>query len=143
MKLQRKGSHTVYDMKCHLVWATKYRKKVLRGDIQSRSKELIKQVCAANDVKILKGVVSADHVHLHISYPPKISISDLVRKIKGRSGKLLLSEYKEQLNHTYWGGHFWAIGYGVWSTGNITDKMVQEYLSHHDGEEGDDNFILE
>ena len=140
----RTGAHTVHDLKVHIVWATKYRKEVLRGDLQKRCKDLIKQVCEAGDIRILKGVISRDHVHLHISYPAKESVSNMVRKIKGRSGRKLLDEYKEQLRTTYWGGHFWAIGYGAWSTGNITEKMIQKYLDHHNPEPGsDDDFILE
>lgn len=144
MKELRRGAHTVSELKVHLVWSTKYRKKVLKGDLQKRCRDLIRQVCDANDVRILKGVISVDHVHLHVSYPAKLSISDLVRKVKGRSGRKLLSEYGDQLKSTYWGGHFWSIGYGAWSTGNITDKMIQEYLEHHGTPNKDDEaFILE
>ena len=140
----RRGAHTVHNLKVHIVWATKYRKKVLKGDIQKRCRDLIIQICGANDIEILKGVISNDHVHLHVSYPPKESVSNIVRKLKGRSGRKLLDEYKEQLKSTYWGGHFWAIGYGAWSTGNITDKMIQEYLEHHDPQDdSDERFILE
>jgi putative transposase len=95
------------------------------------------------DVQILKGVVSKDHVHLHLSYPPKVSVSDLVKRLKGRSARLMLDEFSE-LKRRYWGQHLWGIGYGAWSTGNITDEMVQEYLSHHkEGPNTDQNFILE
>lgn len=139
----RKGSHSVHQLHVHLVWSTKYRYEVLRGDIQVRCRDLIRQSCDSLDIQILKGVVSKDHVHLHISYPPKLSISDIMKRLKGRSAKLLLVEYSE-LKKRYWGGHLWGIGYGAWSTGNITDEMIQEYLNHHkDGPNGDQNFILE
>jgi len=139
----RKGSHSVHQLHVHLVWSTKYRYEVLRGDIQVRCRDLIRQTCDSLDIQILKGVVSKDHVHLHISYPPKLSISDIMKRLKGRSAKLLLVEYSE-LKKRYWGGHLWGIGYGAWSTGNITDEMIQEYLNHHkDGPNGDQNFILE
>jgi putative transposase len=132
-------------MKVHLVWVTKYRKPILKGDIQIRCRNLIRQTCDANDIKILKGVVSPDHIHLHLSYPTKLSISNIAKKLKGRSGRILLSEFKEILKGVYWGGHFWAIGYGAWSTGNITDEMIQEYLEHHKPNQNtdDDTFILE
>ena len=130
-------------MHAHIVWSTKYRYEVLRGDIQLRCRELIKQTCDTLDVQILKGVVSKDHIHLHISYAPKLSVSDMVKRLKGRSAKMLLEEYSE-LRKRYWGGHLWGIGYGVWSTGNITDEMIQEYLDHHkEGPNSDQNFILE
>ncbi len=143
MNINRKGSHSVYDLKVHLVWVTKYRYHVLKGEVQKRCRDILRQVCDANDILILKGVVSKDHVHMHISYPAKLSISEIVKRLKGRSSRMLMSEYPV-LKKRYWGKHFWAIGYGAWSTGNITDEMVQEYLEHHrDRPNGDENFILE
>ncbi len=143
-KKQRIGGHTVTWLTVHIVWVTKYRYKVLTGDIQNRCRDLVRQVCVSEDVKILKGVVSADHVHVHIEYPPSKSISNLVRKLKGRSSRRLQEEYP-LLRKRYWGQHFWAIGYGAWSTGNITDEMVQEYLEHHrkPDDASNDNFIIE
>ena len=139
----RKGSHSVHQLHVHLVWSTKYRYEVLKGDIQVRCKDLLRQTCDSLDIQILKGVVSKDHIHLHVSYPPKLSISDILRRLKGRSAKILLVEYSE-LKKRYWGGHLWGIGYGAWSTGNITDEMVQEYLNDHkEGPNSDQNFILE
>jgi putative transposase len=115
----------------------------LKGEVQLRCRDLIRQVCDANDIQILKGVVSKDHIHLHLSYPPKISVSEMVKRIKGRSARLLLDEF-EMLKKRYWGQHLWGIGYGAWSSGNITDEMIQEYLEHHrDNPNSDQNFILE
>ena len=143
-KEQRISSHTVTWLTVHIVWVTKYRYKVLTGDIQIRCRELVKQICDAEDVRILKGVVSKDHVHIHIEYRPSLAISDLVKSLKGRTSRRLQEEYPE-LGKRYWGRHFWAIGYGAWSTGNITDEMVNEYLEHHrkPGNIDTDNIILE
>ena len=141
---QRHGSHTVSRLTAHLVWVTKYRYHVLRGDVQQRCRELIIQICDAEDVRILKGVVSKDHVHMLIEYPPSKSISDLVKRIKGRTSRRLQEEFPS-LRKQYWGRHFWAIGYGVWSTGNITEEAVKQYLEHHrypSNREAED-FILE
>ena len=144
IKEQRRGGHTVSWLTAHIVWVTKYRYHVLKGDVQVRCRDLIKQICDAEDVRILKGVVSKDHVHIHIEYPPSKSISDLVKRLKGRTSRRLQEEFP-QLSKRYWGRHFWAIGYAVWSTGNITDEMVQEYLEHHRGDSNSDtdNIILE
>lgn len=143
MQDTRKGSHSVHQLHLHLVWGTKYRYSVLNGEVQIRCRDLIRQTCDSLDVKILKGVVSKDHVHLHVSYPPSLSVSDLTRRLKGRSAKKLLEEFGE-LRRKYYGGHFWGIGYGAWSTGNITDEMIQSYLDHHkEGPNSDQNFILE
>ena len=69
----RKGSHTVSCLTCHIVWSTKYRYKVLTGDLQVRCRELLIQVCEAQGIDILKGVVSLGHIHMHIEYAPKLS----------------------------------------------------------------------
>ena len=88
----RKGSHTTTRLTCHIMWVTKYRYHVLKGDIQKRCRELVIQACEVEEVEILKGVVSKDHVHIHIEYPPRISISQLVKRLKGRSSRLLPTE---------------------------------------------------
>ena len=119
MATYRHSSHTVSNLSAHLVFVTKYRYHVLKGDIQRRCRDLIIQTCNSEDVRILKGVVSKDHVHIQVEYPPSVSISNLVKKIKGRSSHLLQQEFPS-LRQKYWGRHFWAVGYGVWSTGNLT-----------------------
>ena len=126
----RRNSHTVSSLSCHIVWSTKYRYPVLQGDIQQRCRDILIQICDSENVGILKGVVSKDHIHMHIEYSPSLSISVLVEKLKGRSSRLIQQDFPA-LSKKYWGRHFWAVGFGVWSTGNITDEMVQEYLEHH------------
>ena len=117
MEENRRGSHSVYELHVHIVWSTKYRYSVLRGDVQLRCRDLIRQACDSMDIRIMKGVVSKDHVHLHLSYPPKLSVSEIVKRLKGRSARLLLDEFSE-LKRRYWGQHLWGIGYGAWSSGN-------------------------
>ena len=143
MKPPRSGSHSVHQLQVHLVWSTKYRYQVLTGEVQLRCRDLLRQTCNAQDVQILKGVVSKDPIHLHVSHPPALSISDLVRRLKGHSAKLLLQEFPE-LKRRYWGGHFWGIGYGAWSVGNITHEVLEAYLNQHKEQpNGNENFILE
>ena len=81
MENYRKSSHTVYDIKYHLVWITKYRKPALRGEIAERIRDLIREICKANDVEILKGHVSREHVHIFVSVPPHMSVSELMKSI--------------------------------------------------------------
>lgn len=137
MQNYRKGSHTVYDIKYHIVWITKYRKKVLLGIVAERCRELIRQVCKENEVEIIKGHVSQDHIHLFVSVGPDMSVSKIVQLIKGRSSRKLLQEDKN-LQKQYWGQHLWARGYFVASSGNITDEMVKEYIENQDLEKDDD-----
>ena len=132
----RYAGHTVSRLSVHLVWVTKYRYKVLEGDIKKRCRALLIQICDVEDVQILGGVVSSDHVHMHVEYPPSLKLSDLVKRLKGRSSRLLQREYPT-LAKRYWGKHFWAIGYGAWSTGNITEDIVEEYLKRHKSSSND------
>src|SRR3954470_1807242 len=112
MRDKRVSSHSVHQLHVHLVWSTKYRFQVLKGEIQIRCRDLIRQTCDSLDVQILKGVVSKDHVHLHVSYSPKLSISDMVKRLKGRSARILMEEFGE-LRKRYWGWTF--LGYRIWS----------------------------
>ena len=129
----RKTSHAVYDIKYHLVWITKYRKPVMRGEIGLRLRELIRQTCATLDVQIEKGHIAADHVHLLVSVPPNISVSELMQRVKGRSSRLMLNEYTE-LKKQFWGQHLWARGYFAASTGKVTDEIIRQYIES----QGDD-----
>ena len=144
MDFQRTNGHSVSRLTAHLVWVTKYRYPVLEGDIKMRCRTILIQVCEAEDIQILKGVVSKDHIHMHIEYRPSQDISTIVKYLKGRSSRKHQIEFPE-LKKKYWGRHFWAIGYGCWSTGNITDEMVNEYLEHHrnPNDNQNNNFIIE
>jgi len=134
----RKGSHTVYDIKYHIVWITKYRKSVLRGEIGLRLRELIRQTCEAEEVYIEKGHVAADHVHLLLSVPPNIAVSDLVQRLKGRSSRKMLDEYSE-LRRQFWGQHLWARRYFVASFGNVTDEIIAKYIEMQNEKPQNDN----
>ena len=134
----RKTAHSVYDLKYHIVWITKYRKPVLQGQIAVRVRELIRQTCATLDVYIVSGHVSKDHVHLLLSIPPNRSVSEVVQRLKGRSSRLLLEEYNE-LRRQFWGRHFWARGYFAASTGNVTDEIIKQYIESQELDDGDDD----
>ena len=85
----RKGGHTLYDIKYHLVWITKYRYPVLRGDIALRARDLIREICQSREVLIIRGSLASDHVHILVSSPPSLSVSKLVPYVKGRSSHKL------------------------------------------------------
>ena len=121
------------------MWITKYRKPVLKGVLAERARELIREICRAHDVEIIKGHVSKDHVHLFISVPPDISVSKLIQRIKGKSAYKLMQEFKV-LNRQFWGRHMWARGYFVASSGNITDEIIVEYIENQGKEPTDEDF---
>ena len=138
----RYGSHTVYNIEYHFVWATKYRYKVLVGDVGLRVRELVRQTCEAFEIRILKGAVSKDHVHILVSAPPNMAPSEIMRRIKGRSSNKLFSEFPA-IKKRYWGRHFWARGYFCATVGQMTEEMVKNYLEHHFEPNPDDKFKLE
>ena len=127
-------------MKVHLVWCTKYRHKALQQDVACRIRDLLRQTCEANDIQIVKGHVSKDHIHLYVSYPPKLSVSEMIKRLKGRSSKMIQAEFPE-LGAKFWGRHFWGIGYAAFSSGTVTDQTIREYLERHIDK--DDGFTVD
>jgi putative transposase len=140
----RKTAHSVYDLKCHIVWITKYRKPVLRGEVGLRLRELIRQTCAQLEVYIIKGHIAPDHVHLLLSKPPMLSESELAQRLKGRSSRRLLAEFGE-LSRQFWGRHLWARGYFVASSDNVTDEVIAQYIASQGQEppSDDEDFRVE
>ena len=129
----RKGAHTQYDIKYHIVWITKYRYKVLSGKIAYRLRELLRQGCEARNIIIVKGSISKDHVHMLVSCPPNISVLDMMQYLKGRSSKKLQEEFPE-LKKRYWGQHLWATGYFCRTVGTVTDEIIKEYIEKQEEE---------
>ena len=137
----RKGSHAVYDIKYHFVWVTKYRYRVLQGDVALRLRELLRQGCEANGLKILKGSVGPDHVHMLLSCPTTMSPSQIVQNLKGRSSRLLQEEFPV-LKKRYWGQHMWARGYFCGTVGEVDQATIAKYIENQGKEENEDNFTI-
>ena len=135
----RHGSHTVYDVKYHIVWVTKYRYQVLQGEIAIRTRELVRQTCMSQDVTIVKGSVGRDHVHVLLSCPPSIAPAKIVQYLKGRTSRLLQEEYP-QLKKRYWGRHLWSRGYFCATVGAVTEELIKDYIADQDVEDGRDDF---
>ena len=144
MEHYRTGSHSRFDIKYHFVWVTKYRKSILTGSVGARLRDVVREVCRTNEIEILQGAVSPEHVHVLLSCPPNLSPSKIMQYIKGKSSRKLLMEFKH-LQKQYWGRHLWARGYFVASSGNVTDEAIMEYIRQQEGTEpsdGGDNFQL-
>ena len=119
------SGHAKYDIKYHMVWITKYRYKVLRGEVAERARELIRQTCQMRDVQIVRGAISADHVHMLVSAPPHLAPAKLVQYVKGRSSRRLQQEYPH-LRKRFWGRHLWARGYFCATVGAVNERTVRE-----------------
>jgi putative transposase len=99
------------------------------GAVGSRVRDLIREICGACDVLIIKGHVSRDHVHLLVSIPPQVTISRLVQRLKGKTAYKLLGEFAH-IRKEFWGRHLWARGYSCCSSGNVTDDVVAAYIEN-------------
>jgi putative transposase len=92
MENYRTGAHSRFDIKYHFVWVTKCRKKVLTGAVGVRVRDLVREVCRTNEIEILQGAVSADHVHVLLSCPPTLSASKIMQYIKGKTSRKLMMD---------------------------------------------------
>ena len=133
MRRYQLGAHTKSDLKVHLIWIPKYRKRLLTGQVAIRARDILRQIALEHELDIITGKVATDHVHMFISYRPTQDISKIVQWLKGISSRILLSEFAH-LRKQCWGKHLWARGYLAVSSGNITDEMIQEYIQEQEGE---------
>lgn len=127
----RRGSHSVYDTAYHLVWSPKYRKKILRGVVAERMTELLHEIAAAYQIEIEELEVSLDHVHIFCSFPPKLSITQVVTRLKSLSARAIFREHPE-VKRQLWGGEFWEDGYFARTVGDkVTAEMIKKYIKNH------------
>ena len=139
MRDLKRGSHTIWDCKYHLVWVTKYRYPILTGDVGERARHLLREIARSHEMTIYAGAINRDHVHMLIAVPPHVSVSRAVQYLKGKSSHKMLNEFPA-LRKRYWGQHLWARGYWVASSGNVTDEVWKKYIEDQKPEEPDDNF---
>jgi putative transposase len=137
----RKSSHAVYDIKYHVIWVTKYRYKILGGNISKRLRELIRQGCEARGITIVSGNIRKDHIHLLLSCPPSMAPSKVVQYLKGRSSRLLQEEFQD-LKKRYWGQHLWSRGYFCATVGSVTEETIKQYIENQEAT-AKDSFKIE
>jgi REP-associated tyrosine transposase len=133
MRLYKLGAHTKTDLKVHVIWIPKYRKRVPTGQVAIRARDVLRQIALEHEIEIIIGKVSSDHIHMFISYPATQNVSKIMQWLKGISSRMLLSEFPH-LRKQFWGRHLWARGYLAVSSGNITDEMIHEYIMEQEGE---------
>ena len=132
----RKGAHSVYDIKYHFVWKTKYSYGILKGNIALRARQIMREVCEGRGFTIVSGNIRANHVHLLVSCPSDIAPSKIVQYLKGKSSYRLQREFRE-LQKRYWGRHLWARGYFCATVGAVNEEMIQKYVENQRDEDGD------
>ena len=122
------------------MWITKYRFKVLQGELRNRVRVVIAQVAEDIGVKIVNGVLSSDHVHIMAEIPPHISVSEFVKVAKGRSSRKIQQEFPD-IGKKYWGCHFWGRGFFSSTSGNVTDDIINNYINNHSDAHKSDNVM--
>ena len=130
----RHGRTCVFNISYHIVWSTKYRRKVLTSKIETRLKEILIDVGKQKGFEISEiEVVSKDHVHVFVSAIPKTSISYIAKMMKGISGRLLLKEFPE-ISKELWNGELWNPSYYVETIGSISEEAIRKYIQNQEKE---------
>jgi len=131
MSTLRRTSHAVYDIKYHLVWIPKYRKKLLVGEVADYVKSLLDNIAEHYGMEIDTLEISEDHVHMLVIVPPKYSPSEVVQMMKSISAKYVFRRFPE-LREQLWGGEFWSDGFFVRTVGDkVTSEVIRQYIKDH------------
>jgi putative transposase len=126
----RTGRACVYKNNVHLVFVTKYRRGVFTKQMLERVHEIIKETCLQMDCELLEFGGEDDHVHIMVAVHPKVAVSNLVGKLKGKSSYMIRREYWEHVKNMLWGNHFWSPSYCVVSCGGASLDVVKQYIAN-------------
>ena len=120
----------VYNFHFHIVWVTKYRKSIFTSkQYVSDMTNIIKSIAEANDIIIEQIEVMPEHVHLLVSFKPKLAPTNVVKTFKGVSARLWFKEYPETKS-LLWGGHLWSNSYYMSTLGDMSKNVVEKYISN-------------
>ncbi|MBE5789294.1 MAG: IS200/IS605 family transposase [Clostridiales bacterium] len=125
-------SHTRWKCQYHIVFIPKYRRKVMYGKVRTDVREIIKTLCRYKKVEIIEGAVCVDHVHLCVSIPLKIAISEFMGYLKGKSALMIFDKHPELGNK--FKRDFWARGYYVSTIGNVDEATIRNYIKEQEEE---------
>ncbi|MDJ0570229.1 MAG: IS200/IS605 family transposase [Pleurocapsa sp. MO_192.B19] len=123
----RTGRHCVFKLHVHLVFVTKYRKKVFTDEILKELEVIFKDVCKNFETELVEMNGETEHIHLLLNYPPKVSISKLVNSLKGVSSRLIRKQHPE-LKKSYWKGGLWSPSYFASSCGGAPLSIIKQYI---------------
>lgn len=123
----RNGRHVVFDLHAHIVFVPRYRKRIFDADALERMHRIFRIVCADFETDIVEFNGESDHVHLLVTYPPKISLSGLVNSLKGVSSRRLRQE-RPDIAKKYWDGGLWSASYFVGSVGGAPIAVLRKYI---------------
>ena len=119
---------SVCNINYHVVWSVKYRRKILSEDVELYLKELVQQIAADKGFTVhLFECGEGDHVHCFVSGPPKLSITDIVKYLKGITGRKLFEQFPE-IREKLWKGQLWNHSYYVETIGSVSEENIRRYI---------------
>ncbi|OQZ01864.1 MAG: IS200/IS605 family transposase [Candidatus Brocadia sp. UTAMX2] len=130
----RKVSHTLWHCQYHILWTPKYRLRILTGQVAEEVNRCIRAFSEQKGCKVIELNVQIDHVHLIAMVVPKISISEFVGIVKGRTAIRIFNKYRHLKQKPYWGNHFWSRGYCVDTVG-LDEEKVRKYVKYQEQKE--------
>ena len=137
----RHGAHATFDVKYHVIWIAKRRYKILRGRIAKLARDMIRRVCQAREVVMVRGAASPDRIDMPLPAPPHLAPAKLVQYIKGRSSRKLQEEFPE-LRKRYWGRHPWARGYFCATVGAVDEQTFEANIEIRKWDEDERGFKI-
>ena len=121
-------AHTKWTCKYHIVFTPKYRRKIIYNQYRESLKEILKNLCKYKGIEIIEGHMMPDHVHLLLSIPPKYSVLQIMRYLKGKSALIMFDKHAN-LKYKFGNRHFWAEGYYV-STVGLNEATIKNIFKN-------------
>ena len=121
-------AHTRWECKYHIVFAPKYRRKIIYKKLRADIGKILKDLCTRKGIEILAAEACSDHIHMLVRIPPKYSVSSIMGYLKGKSS-LIIFERHANLKYKYGNRHFWCRGYYVDTVGK-NEKKIKEYVQN-------------
>ena len=119
-------AHTQWNCKYHIVFAPKYRRQIIYGRLRASIGKILRELCERKHVEIVEANACPDHIHMLVKIPPKISVSEFMGYLKGKSSLMIVDQHAN-LKYKYGNRHFWCRGYYVDTVGG-NEKVIQEYI---------------
>ena len=127
----RSIAHTRWNCQYHIVFIPKYRKKVIFQEVRRDLGQIVRKLCEMKEVTIISAATQPDHVHMLVSIPPKLSVSEFMGYLKWSRTLMLYDRHPELVRKGMW-RNFWARGYYVTTVGNVNEATVKEYIQNQE-----------
>lgn len=128
----RRGRQVVYNLHVHLVFVAKYRGKVFTKEVLDDVELSFKEVCRKFESELVEFNGESDHVHLLVSYPPKVCVSALVNSLKGVSSRMIRKKEYRSVDSKLWGDALWSPSYFASSCGGAPIDILRQYIEQQD-----------